>query len=180
MGWSMSAGQAFQWATQYSDFMDRVIPDCGSTKTSLHNSVFLEVSRVLYLARKELPRLPFYREKVYMTAPALGFKDLEDFMVNFWEAWAWDKAGDVSAQEPYNGNFDAAMKGIKAKTLVLPCKTDLYLPPEDSEIEVQDMRPGVGELAVFPINMGSLGWRPGTVDRRCEVASREAEIYVRP
>jgi homoserine O-acetyltransferase len=79
-------------------------------------------------------------------------------MVNFWEAWATSKdadnmlamlytwqAGDVSAQEPYNGmrasatvgapkaltssgigDFDAAMKGIKAKALVLPGKTDLY------------------------------------------------------
>jgi hypothetical protein len=122
----------------------------------------------------------------------LGFKDLEDFMVNFWEAWALSKGksagapvstslplrerergregerkrkkslpllfhasplsirthnsltddatdpenmltmlhtwqtGDVSKQEPYNGDFSAAMKGIKAKTLVLPCKTDLY------------------------------------------------------
>jgi homoserine acetyltransferase len=36
------------------------------------------------------------------------------------------QAGDVSAQEPYNGSFDAAMKGIKAKTLVLPGQTDLY------------------------------------------------------
>lgn len=26
----------------------------------------------------------FYREKVYETAPTLGFKSLEDFMVNFW------------------------------------------------------------------------------------------------
>ena len=34
--------------------------------------------------------------------------------------------GDVSKQEPYNGDFSAAMKGIKAKTLVLPAKTDLY------------------------------------------------------
>lgn len=24
------------------------------------------------------------------------------------------------------GDFDAAMKGIKAKALVLPCRTDLY------------------------------------------------------
>lgn len=36
------------------------------------------------------------------------------------------QTGDVSQQEPYNGDFSAAMKGIKAKTLVLPCKTDLY------------------------------------------------------
>lgn len=31
----------------------------------------------------------FYREKLYETA--LGFKDLEDFLQNFWEAWALSK-----------------------------------------------------------------------------------------
>jgi homoserine acetyltransferase len=36
------------------------------------------------------------------------------------------QAGDCSAQEPYNGDFSAAMKGIKAKALVLPGQTDLY------------------------------------------------------
>jgi homoserine acetyltransferase len=39
--------------------------------------------------------------------------------------YTW-QSGDVSKQEPYNGDFEAAMKGIKAKTLVLPAKTDLY------------------------------------------------------
>lgn len=39
--------------------------------------------------------------------------------------YTW-QSGDVSKQEPYNGNFEAAMKGIEAKTLVLPGKTDLY------------------------------------------------------
>lgn len=33
---------------------------------------------------------PFYREKLYETK--MGFKDLEDFMVNFWEAWALSKS----------------------------------------------------------------------------------------
>jgi len=76
------------------------------------------------------------------------------------------QAGDCSAQEPYSGNFDAAMKGIKAKALVLPSKTDLYFresigatqwsnakirtAPEDSEDEVARMRPGVGECVPFP------------------------------
>ena len=36
------------------------------------------------------------------------------------------QAADCSAQEPYNGEFDAAMKGIKAKALVLPAQTDMY------------------------------------------------------
>jgi homoserine acetyltransferase len=41
--------------------------------------------------------------------------------------YTW-QSGDVSAQEPYNGDFKAAMQAIQAKTLVLPGKTDLYFP----------------------------------------------------
>ena len=52
----------------------------------------------LYLVLHLTPDLfnisqPFYREKLYESA--LGFKDLEDFMVNFWEAWALSK-GSIS------------------------------------------------------------------------------------
>jgi homoserine acetyltransferase len=203
LGWSMGAGQTYQWATQFPDFMDLAVPFCGSAKTSLHNQVFLEgVKSTLYAALgtssagvakpdlqtargKEVQFTPgireaglkalgrvyagwgfsqaFYREKLYETAPTLGFKNLDDFLVNFWEAWALSKdpenmlvmahtwqAGDCSQQDPYDGDFEKAMKGIKAKTLVLPAKTDLYFPPEDSEIEVQNMKPGVGTLKVFP------------------------------
>jgi homoserine acetyltransferase len=184
LGWSMGAGQTYQWATQYPDFVDLVVPFCGSAKTSLHNQVFLEgVKSALLSARgasssgiceastkdsnfvpgtseswsktekevglKALGRVyagwgfsqAFYREKLYEKAPTLGFKNLEDFMLNFWEAWALSKdpgnmlvmlwtwqAGDCSQQEPYNGDFEKAMKGIKAKALVLPGETDLYFP----------------------------------------------------
>jgi len=214
LGWSMGAGQTYQWATQFPDFMDLAVPFCGSAKTSLHNQVFLEgVKSALYAAigtssagvakpsllaaqgktvqfassnrevgLKALGRVyagwgfsqAFYREKLYETAPTLGFKNLDDFLVNFWEAWALSKdpenmlvmahtwqAGDCSQQEPYNGDFEKAMKGIKAKTLVLPAKTDLYFPPEDSEIEVQNMKPGVGTLKVFPSIWGHWAGGPG-------------------
>jgi homoserine acetyltransferase len=202
LGWSMGAGQTYQWATQFPTFMDVIAPFCGSAKTSLHNQVFLEgVKSALYAAigtsssgvcrptslapssfakRSALGRSPaetglkalgrvyagwgfsqaFYRERLH--EKVLGFKDLDDFMVNFWEAWALSKdpenmlimahtwqAGDCSAQEPYQGDFGKAMKGIKAKALVMPCKTDLYFPPEDSEIEVESMTEGVGRLEVF-------------------------------
>jgi homoserine acetyltransferase len=42
IGWSMGAGQSFQWATQFPGMMDLVVPFCGSARTSLHNQVFLE------------------------------------------------------------------------------------------------------------------------------------------
>jgi len=41
--------------------------------------------------------------------------------------YTW-QAGDCSAQEPYNGDFKAAMQAITATTLVIPSKTDLYFP----------------------------------------------------
>lgn len=42
------------------------------------------------------------------------------------------------------------MRSIKAKMLVLPGKTDLYFPPEDSEYEVSCMSDGVGTCLAFP------------------------------
>lgn len=114
----------------------------------------------------------FYRHKLYETV--LGYKSLEDFMQNFWEKWACSKDpenllvmiqtwqnGDVSKQEPYNGDFKKAMASIQAKTLVLPAKTDLYFPPEDSEYEVASMKPGVGKLDIFPSIWGHWAGGPG-------------------
>lgn len=118
----------------------------------------------------------FYREKLH--EKHYGAKSLEDFMINFWEAWGLSKdpenllvmlhtwqSGDVSKQEPYNGDFEKAMGAIKAKTLVLPSATDLYFPPEDSEIEVKNMKPGVGTLNVYPSIWGHwAGGPPGNME----------------
>ncbi|KAH7367995.1 homoserine acetyltransferase [Plectosphaerella cucumerina] len=213
LGWSMGAGQTYQWVTQFPDFMDLGVPFCGSARTSLHNQVFLEGVKGALLAAKgaasggicggeataarkyrgwteeeksvglkALGRVyagwgfsqAFYREKVYETAPTLGFKGLEDFMVGFWEKWALSKdpenmlvmlhtwqAGDCSDQEPYGKDFEVAMRSIKAKMLVLPGKTDLYFPPEDSEYEVSCMTEGTGTCLAFPSIWGHWAGGPG-------------------
>ena len=41
-GWSMAGCQCFQWAAQYPDMVDNILPFCASAKTSPHNIVFLE------------------------------------------------------------------------------------------------------------------------------------------
>src|ERR671915_475600 len=41
-GWSMGAGQTYQWAVSFPDMVERACPFCGSSKTSEHNIVFLE------------------------------------------------------------------------------------------------------------------------------------------
>lgn len=146
LGWSMGAGQTYQWATQYPDFMDLVIPFCGSAKTALHNQSMLEGVKVAVLSGKgatsggvcrgeanahqyrawseseksvglkALGRTysgwgfsqAFYREKLFQSV--LGFKDIEDFMVNFWEAWALSK-GPWHVIVWANGNADDTRSG---------------------------------------------------------------------
>ncbi|KAI1745895.1 Alpha/Beta hydrolase protein [Xylaria scruposa] len=211
LGWSMGAAQAFQWITQYPDFVDLAVPFCGAARCSLHNKVFLEgVKSALVAAKgvssggiskggstsasqyrawtieerkvglKALGRVyagwgfsqAFYREKVYESH--LGFKNLEEFMTGFWEAWALSKdpenmitmldtwqSADCSKQDLYKGDFELAMKSIKAKTLVLPGKTDLYFPPEDS----QAGGPGVSreDMKWLDEKLASL-FKNGTVD----------------
>ncbi|WP_272009907.1 alpha/beta fold hydrolase [Roseovarius sp. ZX-A-9] len=41
-GWSMAGCQAYQWAAQYPDMVQAILPFCASAKTSPHNIVFLE------------------------------------------------------------------------------------------------------------------------------------------
>lgn len=85
-------------------------------------------------------------EPGYQTEPLICHTDPENMLVML-HTW---QAGDCSDQEPYNKDLELSMKSIKAKTLVLPGKTDLYFPPEDSEYEVRCMAPGVGKCIPFP------------------------------
>lgn len=92
----------------------------------------------------------FYRQQLDLNA--LGYSSLEDFLVAFWEGfflpkdpnnllamlWTWQN-GDISANEIYNGDFERSLRSIKAKAFVMPSRTDLYFPPEDSEFEVAHM-----------------------------------------
>ena len=41
-GWSMGGCQSFQWAAQFPDIVDAILPFCAAAKASPHNVVFLE------------------------------------------------------------------------------------------------------------------------------------------
>ena len=106
-GWSMGAQQTFQWASLYPDMVERIVPVCGSAKTSRHNFVFLEgvksaITTDVAWAGGSYDKPPlkglkamgrvyagwavsqaFYREEVYLS---LGYDSLEDYLVRFWEA----------------------------------------------------------------------------------------------
>lgn len=113
----------------------------------------------------------FYRQELDLNS--LGYSSLEDFLVSFWEGfflpkdannllamlWTWQN-GDISANALYGGDFKKALGAIKAKAYVMPGRTDLYFPPEDSEIEVAHMP----NATLIPIESvwGHFAGGPGT------------------
>jgi homoserine O-acetyltransferase len=125
----------------------------------------------------------FYREHMYRE---LGYSSLEDFLVRYWEGMylgrdannlllmirTWQRA-DISANERHGGDFAAAMAAIEAEVLVMPGRTDLYFPPEDSELEVSLLRRG--ELRVIPSVWGHYagGGRADADVRFIDAALRE-------
>ena len=68
MGWSMGACQSFQWAAQFPDRVDAILPFCGSAKTSPHNFVFLEGVKAALQAD------PVFAGGDYVEPPAEGLK----------------------------------------------------------------------------------------------------------
>ncbi len=118
-GWSMAGCQSYQWATQYPDRVDAILPFCTSARTSPHNFVFLEGVKAALQADgawnggdydappvrglKAFGRVyagwaysqAFYREGLYRK---LGFEAFED-LLRAWEAdhLNWD-ANDLLAK----------------------------------------------------------------------------------
>jgi homoserine O-acetyltransferase len=111
-GWSMGAGQTYQWAVSFPDMVQRACPFCGSSKTSEHNIVFLEGVKSALTAddafkggwydEKPAKGLraaarvyagwgfsqAFYWDQVYKE---MGYSTLEDFLVAFWEGFFLDR-----------------------------------------------------------------------------------------
>jgi len=62
-------------------------------------------------------------------------RDANDLLAGL---WTWQHA-DISANEVYNGDLDAALKATKAKAIVMPSTTDFLFQVCDSEAEVAAM-----------------------------------------
>ncbi|MFE9105546.1 alpha/beta fold hydrolase [Actinomadura geliboluensis] len=110
-GWSMGAGQTYQWAVSHPEMVERIAPFCGSSRTSYHNQVFLEGVKAALTADAAFAEgwytspptrglraaarvyagwgfsQAFYWDRLY---ERLGYSSLEDFLVGFWEGFFLD------------------------------------------------------------------------------------------
>jgi len=107
-GWSMGAQQAYHWAAIFPDLVRRIVVNCGSARTAVHNQVFLlslmatleaapeyrgdgRFSAQPAKAMRAFGRIyaswalsqDFYRAGLHLSA--LKAPDLETFLVTDWE-----------------------------------------------------------------------------------------------
>jgi len=92
----------------------------------------------------------WFRHRCWET---LGFRDLEEYLRVVWDErrGAWDandllcqlqtwQRGDITTfLEEKKGDLPKALGRIKAKVLLMPSRTDMYFPPEDSEEELKHL-----------------------------------------
>lgn len=110
----------------------------------------------------------FFREQLYRQ---LGFENVEDMLLDWeqdhlnWDAndllcklWTWQR-GDISANDLYHGDFHAALRAIRARTIVIACDNDLYFRPEDNALEVEHI--DGAELRVYASPWGHCVASPG-------------------
>ncbi|KAI5120294.1 hypothetical protein M0805_005800 [Coniferiporia weirii] len=83
------------------------------------------------------------------------------------------QSGDIS-QVRDGGDLEAALKSIKAKALIMPSKTDLYFPPEDSEFEVSHLKDA--RLVVIPSVWGHVAGGGGNPSDVAFVTARIKEF----
>lgn len=113
----------------------------------------------------------WFRQRKWET---LGCSSVEDYLLKCWDAGmgaldahdlmcmvqCWER-GDISAVGPVKDDLPSALASIKAKVLLMPSRTDLYFPPEDSEEELKHLR--YGKLRVIESVWGHLAageWGP--------------------
>jgi len=121
-GWSMGAQQAYHWAADFPDAVSRIVVNCGSARTAVHNKIFLaSLMATLEAAPEHIgngrfsapPKAAirafgriyaswalsqdFYRANLHTTA--LKAPDLETYYRTDWEErYARRNAADLYAQ----------------------------------------------------------------------------------
>jgi homoserine O-acetyltransferase len=125
----------------------------------------------------------FYKEMLYKTE---GAQDLDEYIRKRWEPnfvekdaydllsqlSTWQRA-DISANPRFRGDFPTALAAIKARTIVMPCRTDMYFPAEDCAEAVMHM-PNA-ELRVIESVWGHRAAAAGSDSR--DIACLEAAIF---
>ncbi|KAL3690302.1 hypothetical protein R1sor_016611 [Riccia sorocarpa] len=159
IGWSMGAGQTFQWAVMLEGVKAALTAD-----VAFQEGWYKELpAKGLRSAARVYAGWGF-SQAFYWTEQwrDMGYTNLEDFLIGYWEGffldrrdpndllamlWTWGNS-NVGLTSGFDGNLEKALASIKAKAVVVSAERDLHFPPQDEAYEVKFI-PNA-ELRVIP------------------------------
>jgi len=122
-GWSMAGSQAYQWAAQFPNMVQSILPFCASAKTSIHNHVFLEGVKAALIADKN------WNNGDYKSPPVAGLKAFGRvyagwaFSQDFFRQELFKKIGFNNADELLKDWENDHVKNWDANNLLCKLKT---------------------------------------------------------
>ncbi|EDY37999.1 homoserine O-acetyltransferase, putative [Cyanobium sp. PCC 7001] len=179
-GWSMGAQQAYQWAVQSPERVERICCVCGTTRTSPHNRLFLISLRQALTADRH------WNGAGFDAPPEQGLRTYALIYASWAASQPFFRSLDVPVEQhveeqwlPHyrrhdprdliamldtwlahdvaaGGDLDATLAGIQARTAVVAADHDLYFTPEDMAADAERI-PG----ADFHLIRSLLGHRAG-------------------
>ncbi len=207
-GWSMGAQQAYHWAAAFPDAVSRIVVNCGSARTSVHNRVFLKGMMAVLEAAPEYDgtalfsaqpmaalrafgRLyagwalsqDFYRAGLHLSA--LKAPDLDTFLRTDWEErFVRRAAADLLAQMRCWDAGDIADGGDLAAALHAITARVLLMPSEtDLYFRVADNAAELphlrhGALAPIPSIWGHRAGNPVANPQDAAFIRREVRAFL--
>jgi len=119
----MAGCQTYQWAAQFPDMVKSILPFCASSKTSIHNHVFLEGVKAALVADKN------WNNGDYKSPPIVGLKAFGRvyagwaFSQDFFREELFKKLGFKTAEELLQDWENDHVKNWDANNLLAKLKT---------------------------------------------------------
>ncbi len=113
--------------------------------------------------------LPSMAEYLDLVTSIFGSFDPRDLLALL-ATW---QAADLGTHPRFEGDWKKALGSITARAVVMPCRHDLYFPPEDNEIEVSSM-PNA-RLEVIPSIWGHLAGGPAFASDGIEFVEKQLQ-----
>ena len=155
-GWSMAGCQSYQWASQYPEMVKAILPFCASSKTSVHNHVFLEGVKAALVADKS------WNKGNYKKQPVEGLKAFGRvyagwaFSQDFYRNELFKKLGYKSAERLMNDWANDHARNWDANNLLTKLKTwqlnDISRGPKYKNNYIKSLKSIKAKTILMPCN----------------------------
>ena len=161
-GWSMAGCQSYQWAAQYPNMVDAILPFCASAKTAEHNWVFLEGVKAALQADAS------YDGGNYQTPPDKGLKAFG----RVYAGWAFSQTffrDKIYRQQGFNS----------AEELLQDWEED-HLQWDANDLLCKLSSWQRGDISLQPLYQGDFPKALAAIKARTIVIACDNDLYFRP